>query len=142
MYFETHSHYDFKQFDEDRNELLSKILPEAGIDYILNVGTNMQSSRASVPLTNLSSGTFEGTGTGGYYGDVSVAVTVDASGSIAGVEVTYHNETPAFANRAFDSMIPAIISAQTYDVDTIGGATHSSTALRAAVQDALNQAQN
>jgi len=101
-----------------------------------------QSSRASVPLTNLSSGTFEGTGTGGYYGDVSVAVTVDASGSIAGVEVTYHNETPAFANRAFDSMIPAIISAQTYDVDTIGGATHSSTALRAAVQDALNQAQN
>jgi len=52
MYFETHSHYDFKQFDEDRNELLSKILPEAGIDYILNVGTNMQSSRASVNFAN------------------------------------------------------------------------------------------
>jgi len=52
MYFDTHAHYDFKPFNEDRHELLEKTLPEAGVGLILNVGTDMQSSRASIKLAN------------------------------------------------------------------------------------------
>jgi TatD DNase family protein len=50
MYFETHAHYDFKDYNNDRQELLSKLLPEFGVGYVLNVGTTMGYSRASVEL--------------------------------------------------------------------------------------------
>ncbi|MCL2235912.1 MAG: TatD family hydrolase [Defluviitaleaceae bacterium] len=50
MYFETHSHYDFDHYDNDRDQLLGEILPEAGIDYILNIGTSMKTSRTTLEL--------------------------------------------------------------------------------------------
>jgi len=50
MYFETHSHYDFEQYDKDRDQLLDDTLPKAGIDYILNIGTSMKTSRTTLEL--------------------------------------------------------------------------------------------
>jgi len=52
MYFETHAHYDFKQFNDDRDELLARILPDFGISHIINVGTSMRSSRDGLALAN------------------------------------------------------------------------------------------
>ena len=52
MFFDTHAHYDFKPFDKDRHELLGKTLLDGGVGYILNVGTDMQSTRASIKLAN------------------------------------------------------------------------------------------
>ena len=49
MIFETHAHYDDKAFDEDRNELL-KSLPGNGIEYVVNVGASMDSTRSSIEL--------------------------------------------------------------------------------------------
>jgi len=49
MIFETHAHYDDKDFDEDRQELL-KSLPDNGIEYVVNVGASMESSRTSIDL--------------------------------------------------------------------------------------------
>jgi len=48
MYFETHTHYDFNKFDHDRDELFSKLLPEAGVSRIINIGINTESSKASI----------------------------------------------------------------------------------------------
>jgi len=50
MYFDSHAHYDFKPFDEDRDKLLGQVLPAAGVELILNVGTNMKSCRDSINL--------------------------------------------------------------------------------------------
>jgi len=50
MYFETHSHYDFEHYDSDRDQLLGQTLPEAGIEYILNIGTSMKTSRTTLEL--------------------------------------------------------------------------------------------
>jgi len=50
MYFDTHCHYDFKQFDDDRDELLGKVLPDFGVDYVLNAGCNIKTSRAGIGL--------------------------------------------------------------------------------------------
>ena len=50
MFFDTHCHYDFKQYNEDRDRLLGEILPKFGMDYVLNVGTTMKSSRESIAL--------------------------------------------------------------------------------------------
>ncbi|MCI5596680.1 MAG: TatD family hydrolase [Lachnospiraceae bacterium] len=49
MIFDTHAHYDDEAFDEDREELLDR-MKEAGIDYVVNVGANMASSRKTIEL--------------------------------------------------------------------------------------------
>jgi TatD DNase family protein len=49
MIFETHGHYDDSRFDEDREQLI-KQFEEAGIDKIVNIGSDIKSSQNSVEL--------------------------------------------------------------------------------------------
>ena len=49
MIFETHAHYDDKQFDKDREALLSS-MPKNGIDTIVNVGASLSSTAAGIAL--------------------------------------------------------------------------------------------
>ena len=49
MYFDTHAHYDDRQFDADRDELLSS-MQDGGVDYIINAGTTVESSEFSIRL--------------------------------------------------------------------------------------------
>ena len=49
--FESHAHYDDEAFNDDRRELLKK-LPESGIEYVINVGASMESTRSSVALAS------------------------------------------------------------------------------------------
>lgn len=49
MIFETHAHYDDEKFDVDRDKLLKR-LPEEGIDYVVNVGASLSSTKASLEL--------------------------------------------------------------------------------------------
>ena len=48
--FESHAHYDDEAFDEDREELLGK-MQQQGIEYIINIGVNIDSSKKTVELT-------------------------------------------------------------------------------------------
>lgn len=50
MYFESHAHYDDKRFDEDREELLSTLLPASGVDTVVNIGCDVKSSKMSIRL--------------------------------------------------------------------------------------------
>ena len=47
--FDSHAHYNDEQFDIDRDALLAS-LPEAGIVGILNCGTDVESSIASIEM--------------------------------------------------------------------------------------------
>lgn len=49
MYFDSHAHYDDKRFDPDRNELLLS-LKENNVDYVVNIGADMDSTRKSIEL--------------------------------------------------------------------------------------------
>ena len=49
MIFDTHAHYDDEAFDEDRDVLLSG-MKDAGVEYIVNIGASMASSKRSVAL--------------------------------------------------------------------------------------------
>lgn len=49
MLFDTHAHFDAKQFDSDRDEIL-KSLPENGVEYVVNIGADLKSSETSVLL--------------------------------------------------------------------------------------------
>ncbi len=51
MIYESHAHYDDTKFDEDRDNLLES-LKENNIDFVINVGTNIESSKNSIDLAN------------------------------------------------------------------------------------------
>jgi len=49
--FDTHSHYNDEQFDEDREEIIQKIY-EAGIENTVVVGDNVVNSKKAVEIAN------------------------------------------------------------------------------------------
>ena len=88
---------------------------------------------------DLTPGVFTGTDSNGFYGDVSVAITVDENGYITYIEITYSNETPSFAEPAFEHLIYTVLAAQSPEVDIFTNATISSNAFLNAVNDAMRQ---
>ena len=91
------------------------------------------------PAQLFDAGTFTGVGAGGFGGDITVEATFDAN-SILDINITDHNETPAFAGMAIEGTINAILASQSTNVDTIAGATMTSQAIINAVNDAITQA--
>ena len=83
--------------------------------------------------------TYDGTGKG-FGGDVSVRVTVNDQGAITGLEVTAEGETPSVGGAAIAPMTEAILAAGTAEVDTVAGATVTSSAIISAVKAALTEA--
>ena len=49
MIFDTHTHYDSRQFNEDREALLAG-LPEQGIGGLVNIGANLKGTARSLAL--------------------------------------------------------------------------------------------
>lgn len=47
--FDTHAHYDDESFDGDRESVLAELAGQ-GVDRVVNVGANMEGSRASLRL--------------------------------------------------------------------------------------------
>ncbi len=80
--------------------------------------------------------TYEGTAEG-YGGELRVEVTMDGD-TIVSVEVVEHSETPGLSDPAIENVARRIVEANSTDVDAQSGATVTSEAIKAAVQDALN----
>jgi len=49
MIIDTHAHYDHRQYNGDRDSLI-RSLPQNDVNFVINVGSSMNSSRASVRL--------------------------------------------------------------------------------------------
>jgi TatD DNase family protein len=49
MFIDTHCHLDFPEFDSDREEVIQRC-KENGIDYIINIGSSVSNSEASLLL--------------------------------------------------------------------------------------------
>ena len=75
----------------------------------------------------------------GYNGSFPVTVTI-AGGHLTEIDAAEHHETPDRGGVAIETMIPAMIDGQTYDVDATSGATITADALRDAVARALEEA--
>ena len=101
-----------------------------------------ESGAAAVPAEEAGAyadGVYEGTGSGNG-GDMNVEVTVE-NGKITDIVLKEdHNETPGIFEKAVDEVIPAIIKAQSTDVDSASGASMSSAGIKEAVEDALSKA--
>ena len=82
-------------------------------------------------------GTYSAHATG--MGDVTVTMTFDAN-SITAVELDLSNETPDLGQAKGEELKQAILAAQSADIDTIGGVTLTSTAVKAAAAACIAQA--
>lgn len=82
-------------------------------------------------------GTYYGTGTG-FGGTLKVQVDI-SGGKIAAIQILENNDGSEYISKA-SSIINAIISNQSTNVDTVSGATYSSVGIIQAVRDALSQA--
>lgn len=49
MIFESHAHYDDAQFNKDRDEVINK-LKDDDVKYVMNIGSDMESSRETLAL--------------------------------------------------------------------------------------------
>ncbi len=75
----------------------------------------------------------------GFGGEISLRVKVE-KGEITDISiVSAEKEDEAYLSMA-ETMIPAMMKAQSADVDTVTGATFSSTGIRDAVAQALKKA--
>ncbi len=75
----------------------------------------------------------------GYGGDISLAVTRDGD-KIVSISVLEQSETPEIGGAAINTMITSILSKNSTDVDIVSGATVTSKAVIAAVNNALDPA--
>ena len=88
--------------------------------------------------TQWSDGVWEGTGKG-FGGDVGVQVTIE-NGAITAVTSPEHEGESFWDTYELDTLLEAIVTANSAEVDAISGATKSSNGVKEAVQLALNRA--
>lgn len=86
----------------------------------------------------LAEGEYIGVSHSGMGGDLYLKVKMDGE-KIADIEVVKHSESEGISDPAFANVIPAIIAANSTEVDTVAGATMTSKAIIEAVKDALAQ---
>jgi uncharacterized protein with FMN-binding domain len=72
-------------------------------------------------------------------GSLTVRVTFRGN-RMTQITLLNYTDTTSFMNMAAATMIPAMINAQSSEVSTVSGATHSSNGLREAVATAMAQA--
>ena len=76
----------------------------------------------------------------GYKGEVVAHVSFDGD-KISNIHVD-HNETEGLGAAAIDKMVPQIVENQSVNIDSVSGATFSSTALIEAVSEAIKASGN
>ena len=74
----------------------------------------------------------------GVGNEVVVRITVDDDKKLKDIEILKQSETGIGA-QAIESMLKEMISKNTYEVDSISGASATSRALKKAVKDAMNK---
>ena len=100
-----------------------------------STSSSAPASSAAPEAGKFTPGTYESTAKG-YGGEFKVTVTL-SSNRIEKIEVGPNNETPAVGGVAIEKLPADIIAKQTLAVDSVSGATITSTALIDAITAAL-----
>ncbi len=107
---------------------------ESNVVYTLGVDNDLLAEEAAYETAeNQAVGTGSGMG-----GDVVVRVTFDGE-KITGVEVLKQAETAGLGDVALTAVADAIVAANGTEVDNVSGATISSKAMKAAVEEAMSK---
>lgn len=101
--FDSHAHYDDRQYDEDREELLSRLFTEEGVTGMITIGCTVESSLASLQLAETHPGVYASVGIHPEYADrvddetlAELARLLQHPKAVALGEIglDYHYETP------------------------------------------------
>ncbi len=134
----------YKMADPERKARCAAVTAEVAVKTItlLNVlyGYEEAEPVEEVPAADdtLAANEYIGVGVSEIGGEVKVKVTMDGD-KIAKIDVLSHNETAGISDPAFKTLPDAIIAANSTQVDAVTGATKTSEALIAAVNDALSK---
>lgn len=130
-----------REKDEETARLNARL---DGIEEFLRSGQGTQALQAEAEEepgadSIYADGEWEGEGQG-FGGPVSLKVTVD-EGKLTDIEIlSAEKEDPVYLSMA-EAVLPAMLEAQSAQVDTISGATFSSQGLKAAASQALEKAE-
>ncbi len=125
------------------NAALHSRSQEETITKLQNELTQQETEDSAASDAEAASPYADGTYTGkaqGYGGTVSVAVTIQ-DGTITDVAIVSAKQEDAAYFDAAKGVIDEILEAQTTEVDTVSGATFSSSGILHAVADALGKAE-
>ena len=130
---------------DEAQSATDEVAPEDGetSDEAQSAANNAQEADA-LPIALLQSdavyqdGTYTGSGQG-FGGAVTVEVTV-TDGKISSVVSPSHEGETYWSAMNVDSLLTAIVNANSADVDGVSGATRSSNGVKEAVRDALSKA--
>ena len=111
----------------------------AGVIALSSLGI-LQVAEYSVNMRSYVPGTYTASAQG-MDGPVYVQITVDKS-SITDVSVDVSGETPGIGAEIADEVRSQILASQSAEIDGVAGATVSSDAVRAALDDAMTKAEN
>ena len=134
----------YKMADPERKARCAAVTAETAVKTItlLNVLYGYEEAEpveeAPAAEDALGPNEYIGVGVSEIGGEIRVKVTMDGD-KIAKIEVLSHNETAGISDPAFATLPDAIIAANSTEVDAVSGATKTSEALIAAVNDALSQ---
>ena len=92
-------------------------------------------SCSNAPAAKWQDGTYQGAAAG-LHGDISLTVTV-TKGKIAAITIDKQEETAGISDLAFTRIPADIVKKQSTSVDAVAGASISSKAIMAAVENAL-----
>lgn len=104
---------------------------EASLVYTLGVESDLGATDSYDTAENERVGTGQGIG-----GDLVVKVVLDGD-LISNIEVLKENETPDIGGVALEKLPSMVVEAQSTDIDVVSGATITSKAFFAAVEEAL-----
>lgn len=94
-----------------------------------------------ISTLNIPDGKYQGSATG-FKPDLQVEIVVE-KGKLTSVIVTDHNEVgPKYYQTPINFIPQLIVKEQNTEVDSVSGATATSKAIMAAVEDAINSATN
>lgn len=111
--------------------------------YLYSLKSNSTVSHAgSYPSNGYKDGTYTGSVTDAFYGNIQVQVTVQ-SGKLTNVQFLQYpndrNESVQINNQAMPLLQQEAIQSQTAQVDVVSGATDTSRAFQQSLQSALSQ---
>lgn len=109
-----------------------------GLLSTMLIGCQSKPAIVDAPSGKFKPGTYTGESEGAQ-GVIKVSVTVDAD-KILEVKILENDETKGIADAALEKVPASIVEGQTLAVDAVTGATYTSDAILAAVEDALKQA--
>lgn len=131
--------------DEAVNEVIAAILEANSTDVDTVSGATVSSNATisavedALAQAGLASGETYNVVVEGYGGDIVLDVIIDGE-EITAINIVEHSETEGIGDEALEDVSASIIEAQSLDVDTVSGATVSSEAMIAGVEQALEDA--